>query len=207
VGALSILRVSGNPNLTSLTIPEGLTNLTAVFLRSNGLTNLTLARDLHRLQSLDVLDNRLASLTLPNGMTNLVDLFVSANALNSLTIPGDMTKLDWLTLQGNPITTLVLPDYLTDTNLLAYVASLPASGTAVYTYPRIPQLLLEQNVFPGRFQLRFTGPPGEYTLFDSSDFVTWDVLGSVSSTSVGATFNDLTVTNANQRFYRVLLSP
>jgi len=56
--SLITLSLDGN-QLSSLTLPAGLTNLSVLFLRFNQLTNLTLPPDLFHLTSLDVLGNPL----------------------------------------------------------------------------------------------------------------------------------------------------
>jgi formylglycine-generating enzyme required for sulfatase activity len=203
---LEFLRLSGNTNLTTLTLPVGLTNLTGLFLRFNQLTNLTLPSDLANLVQIDVLGNRLASLSLPAGLTNLITLVLSGNQLTNVTLPSDLTKLSTLVLEGNPLSTLVLSDPLAVTNLAESVASLREQGISVLTYPLVPQLVRPRD-FVGRFQFGITGPPGLYTILGSINLADWEVVGTANNALGSINFNDLTTNLVHHQFYRVVLQP
>ena len=80
---LTRLNLSYN-QLTSLTLPAGLTSLTTLNLYDNQLTSLTLSAGLTSLTTLNLSGNQLTSLTLPAGLTSLTSLDLSWNQLTSL---------------------------------------------------------------------------------------------------------------------------
>ena len=98
--------------LTSLTLPEGLTNLEDLDLDGNQLTSFTLPSGLTSLKDLDLDNNQLTSFTLPEGLTSLEDLDLDNNQLTSLILPEGLTSLKDLTLATNQLTSLNLPENL-----------------------------------------------------------------------------------------------
>ncbi len=200
LGHLATLRISGNTNLTNLTLPVGMTNLSGVFLRFNALTNLTLPSDLNRLHDLDVLGNQLTSFTLPSGLTNLANLFLSGNQLTTLTLPPDMTHLTSLVLNGNPLTQLVLSE-LQAATLAETIADLQNQGIPVFTYPLTVQLVRPLPL-TGAFKIGITGPPGVYSVLGSTNLTTWSAVGIASNTLGAVNFHDVTAHFFPQRFYR-----
>ena len=99
--------------LTSITLPDGLTNLKRLFLPQNQLTSFTLPDGLTNLEYLDIRHNQLIKFTLPEGLTNLRELDLGGNKLSSLTLPEGLTNLEYLNL-GNRLTSLTLPEGLTN---------------------------------------------------------------------------------------------
>jgi len=91
------------------------------------------------------------------------------------------------------------------TNLADTVASLKSQGVSVYTYPLVVSLSEPQVVNGGAFSFSVTGPPGVYSILDTTDLATWTQLGTVQNVIGSATFTDLQSTNSTQKFYRALL--
>jgi Leucine Rich repeats (2 copies) len=180
------------------------TNLTALNLSENQLTNLVLPSDLNHLESLNLGGNQLTSLSLPSGLTNLVGLFVTGNQLTTLTLTPDMTQLIGFGFLGNPLTTLVLPEPLAATNLAGDVATLRNNGVSVFTYPLAVQLA-RPRMLTGAFQCGITGPPGVYAVLGSDDLAVWSVLGAVTNPLGSINFTDVTAHLSQQRIYRALL--
>ena len=205
LGHLINLHLSGNTNLTSLTLPVGMTNLSGIFLRFNALTNLTLPPDLFRLATLDILGNRLPSLNLPAGLTNLADLFLAGNQLTSLTLPPDMTRLISLVLGQpvNPLTNFVLSQPLAaNTNIAEVISSLQNQGVPVFTYPLTVQLAPTPQSPMGAFRFSITGPPGDYTVFSSTNLADWAILGPAPIPLGSILITDTTAQFSPQKFYR-----
>ncbi len=200
---LSILALSGN-QFTRFALPPGLTNLTALFLGGNQFTNVGLPADLGHLVSLDLSDNLLSSFTVPAGLTNLSGLYLSGNQLTTITLPPDLNGLGALGYVGNPLTTLVLPGFLAETNLAAELPSIRNLGVQVYTYPLTVQLV---NLLPlnGAFKFGITGPPGVYTVLDSTNLTTWNAVRVVNNTLGAVNFLDATANASPQKSYRVVL--
>ena len=113
---LEVLDLSGNTQLTNVTLPGGLTNLEYLDLSLTRLTSLILPEGLTNLKEL-WLFNRLTSFTLPEGLTNLEYLNLG-NRLTSLTLPEGLTNLEELNLSYNRLTSLTLPDGLTNLKYL-----------------------------------------------------------------------------------------
>jgi len=205
LGHLINLRLSENTNLTHLTLPVGMTNLSGIFLQFNALTNLTLPPDLFRLATLDLLGNKLPSLMLPSGLTNLVDLFLAGNQLTSLTLPPDMIGLQSLVLgqPDNPLTNFVLSRLLAaSTNLTVVITSLQNQGIPVFTYPLTVQLAPRPQSLIGAFRFSITGPPGDYTVFSSTNLAEWTILGSTGIPLGSNGITDFAAQFSPQKFYR-----
>jgi formylglycine-generating enzyme required for sulfatase activity len=115
--SLSLLVLSGNP-FTNLPLLDGLTNLTRLQVETGGLTNLTLPAGLTKLTELRLGFNHLPSLTLRAEMTNLSVLSLFNNQLTNLTLPPNLTSLSWLDLDGNQLSRLTLPPGLTQLGVL-----------------------------------------------------------------------------------------
>ena len=79
--------------LTSLTLPEGLTSLERLDLARNQLTSFTLPEGLTNLEVLHLRNNQLTNLTLPEGIANLTSLDLRNNQLlTSLTLARDTAE-------------------------------------------------------------------------------------------------------------------
>lgn len=96
---LNTLDISSNP-LTDCILPSGLTNLTTLLMEGDGLTNLTLPGGMTHLIRIELAENNFTSLNLPEGLTNLTILDLASNQITSLTLPPDITKLNSLILAG-----------------------------------------------------------------------------------------------------------
>ncbi len=187
--------------LTSFTLPTGMTNLHVLDLSFNQLTNLTWPGDQRQLISLELDHNRLTSLTLPPGLTNLVNLNLSSNQLTSVTLPPDLTHLTSLALDGNPLTQLVLSEPQA-TNLAATLVTLQNQGIPVFPYPL--DIKLTKLIQPvGAFRFGITGPPGFYTVLNSTNLTDWSRLDVVNNPLGSVFFLDPTAQFSPQKFYRV----
>ena len=87
--------------MQSLTLPEGMTRLTRLYLYGNSLTALTLPDDLRNLQELDLGGNSLRELNLPSSLTSLQRLNLSENRLSVFILPEGLTNLKVLDLDLN----------------------------------------------------------------------------------------------------------
>jgi len=196
----------GSNQLTSFTVPADMTNLMFLRLNDNQLTNFTLPASLEHLSFLHLPGNQLRSLPLPAALTNLSALVLTGNPLTNLTLPPDMTQLSQFLVEGNSLTTLVVSEALAATGLASVVDSLRNQGVSVFTYPLTVQLV-RPRVLLGAFQFGLTGPPGNYSVFGSSELAAWDVLATVRNPlgSIGVTFTEPTALSAPRKFYRALL--
>lgn len=156
--------------------------MTAIFLRSNQLT----------------------SLTLPSGLTHLVQIDVMNNQITNLTLQPDMSELLTLGLDGNPLLTLVLSEPLATAGLAGAVTKLRDQGVGVFTFPIDVRLLRPLDLI-GAFKIAISGPPGTYSVFGSTNLVTWRALGVATNPLGNVNFHDVTVDSSPQKFYRALL--
>ncbi len=202
--ALTNLNLAVN-QLSSFTLPADATNLTTLLLFFNRqLTNVSLAADMRKLDTLDLSDNQLRSLELPSGLTALVSLNLRDNQLTHLTLPPEMQQLIGLFVDGNPLATFVLSEPLAATNLAGTVASLQNQGVSVFTYPLEIQLVRPRTLI-GAFQFGITGPPGVYAVLGSVDLAVWSALGVVTNCLGSINFTDVTANLSPQKFYRALM--
>ncbi len=206
LGRLATLRITGNLELTSLILPMGLSNLTSLAVRGNGLTHLALPPGMSHLVTIDASANQLTRLQLPPGLTSLTSLFLAANQLSSLTFPPDLTQLTSLVLgqPDNPLTTVVLSETLA-ANLVNTVTTLRNQGVAVFTFPFAPQLVSPQKTANGDFSFDLIGPPGLYTILASADLRAFSVLGTLNNKTGTARFTDVGALSFPQMFYRATM--
>lgn len=199
---LTSLGLSRN-RFTTLVLPPGLSNLVTLNLSLNSLTNLVLPPDLSSLESLNLGGNQLASITLPAGLSHLTGLYLTGNQLTNITVPPDMARLSALGFLGNPLTSVVLPEPLADTSLADSVASLEAQGIPVLTYPLTVQLARPRPLV-GAFQFGILGPPGVYTVLQSTDLAIWSPLGVTTNRLGAITFTDVSADSLPRKFYRAM---
>ena len=168
----------------------------------NQLTNVSLAKDMKKLNVLGLSLNQLRSLDLPSGISALAFLNLNGNQLTNLTLPPDMEQLIGLFVSGNPLDTLVLSEPQAATNLASTVAALRNQGVSVFAYPLAIRLTPWSPQPVGAFRFTITGPPGDYTILSSTNLADWSELG-VSSIPLGSnTITDLTAQFSPQKFYR-----
>jgi Leucine-rich repeat (LRR) protein len=172
----------GENQLISLQLPPGMTNLQQLFLQGNQLTNLSL----------------------PPNLDALFTLQLSGNQITTLTLPVDLTSLTNLVLNGNPLTTLVLSQ-VEAANLAQTVAALRAQGVSVITYSLAAQLVQPRQL-GGAFQFGIAGPQGIYTVFTSSNLVTWNPLATATNALGTVSFTDTTAHLSTRKFYRAVLT-
>jgi formylglycine-generating enzyme required for sulfatase activity len=114
---------------TSFSPPTNLTHLGALHLRANLLTNFDLPAELTALTFLDLSTNQLTNVTLPAGHPKLSTLALSRNKFTSFTLPPGLTNLAALTLGGNQLTNVVFPSDLGHLVLLDLGGNLLTSFT------------------------------------------------------------------------------
>ena len=196
----------GDNQLTSLTLPAGLTRLTGLYLAGNPLKSLTLGPGLTSLIELYLGSLGLTNLALAEGLTSLTTLDLSNNQLSSLTLPAGLTNLTTLYLDGNPLTTLALPKPLAVTGLADTVGFLKDQGVSIYSYPLAVSLVSPQGTAAGAFGFTLIGPPAAYTILSSTDLAAWNELGTLTNALGAALFTDVEANNSSQKFYRATVT-
>src|SRR6185295_16121248 len=102
-------------------------------INDNQLTNLTLPPGLNQLSLLVASRNQLGSLTFPPGLTSLAFLELIGNQLTNITFPPDLQQLIGLFVADNPLTTFVLSDLLAATGMASVADSFRTQGISVFT--------------------------------------------------------------------------
>jgi internalin A len=203
---LSSLRLGAN-QLTSFTLPAGMTNLAQFAIAVNQLTNLALPSDLFNVVSFDLGENLFSNFIFPRGLTNLVSVDLGLCQMTNLTLAPDMTQLTSLFVDGNPFTTFVISEPLAATNLAALVSSLQNQGVSLRRYPLSANLLPAAQPVRGGVKITLTGPPGIYTVLGSTNLTSWNVSGSLTNNLGSAIFTDLDTDRPLRKFYRAHFGP
>src|SRR5262249_20783748 len=86
------------------------------------------------------------------------------------------------------------------TNLAETIASMQSQGINVYTYPLTVQLARPRPL-AGAFQFGILGPPGVYTILESTDLAAWSVLGATTNSLGAISFADSTAHLSTRKFY------
>jgi hypothetical protein len=200
---LALLDLQSN-QLSSTSLPAGLTRLGFLDVSANQLTSLTVPTDMTNLNFLFITHNQLTILTLPAGLDHLRYLDLTGNQLTSLTLPSDLTNLTTLLLGSNPLKTFVLSELMAATTLTSVVDSLRNQGVSVFTYPLAVRLVSPSRTLIGAFEFTITGPPGLYSVLGSADLSTWHEVGVATNNLGSAAFTDATTILSPRRFYRAL---
>jgi formylglycine-generating enzyme required for sulfatase activity len=191
----------GDNQIASLKIPAGFTNLN--FLRASGniLTNVTLSEGLTNLSAIFLRSNQLSSITLPAGLTHLVQIDLISNRIESLTLPPDIAELLTLGVEGNPLATLTLSDSLAATGLSGTVATLRGQGVSIFTFP-IDFRLRPRLGLGGALELTLEGPPGIYSVLDSTNLAIWKSVAAITNQLGSIVFQGDAAEGSPQRFFR-----
>lgn len=200
---LNFIALGGN-QLSSFTVSADMTNLTAFRMNDNQLTNLVLPAGLHALSILVLSGNELRTLSFPSGLISLAFLELNSNRLANITLPPDMQRLVALVAADNPLMNFVLSDTLATNGMATVVDSYRKQGIGVYTYPLAVQLLspIESH---GTFDIGISGPPGIYSVLDSTNLITWDTVGIATNTFGSANLNAASLSVPT--FFRAVLHP
>ena len=102
---LTALDLSGNA-ITDIALLRGLTKLTTLDLGANAITDITTLAQLTELTTLDLSGNAITDITLLQGLTKLTTLDLGANAITDIAVLAGLTKLTTLNLSDNPISNL-----------------------------------------------------------------------------------------------------
>jgi len=120
-------------------------------------------------------------------------------------LPPDMTRLTSLVLgqPNNPLTNFVVSQPLAaNPNIAAVITSLQNQGVPVFTYPLTIQLAPRPQSLIGAFRFSITGPPGDYTVFSSTNLADWAILGPTRIPLGSNGITDFAAQFSPQKFYR-----
>ena len=160
-------------------------------------------QDLLSLTTLDAHSRNVTNLTGLEAARNLATLDLRGNQITNVVLLPHMTNLTTLVLDDNPIQMLVLSEPMATANLAGAVTNLQNQGVPVFAYPLMPQLVRPLQLV-GAFKFGLIGPPGTYTILQSTNLSDWSALGTVSNPLGAINFTDVTAHDIPQRFYRAV---
>jgi len=102
-----------NNNLTSVTLPEGLTYIGTNAFYSNGLTSVTLPNSVVYIGSYAFYNNKLTSVTLPEGLNRIDAGVFQYNNISSVTLPEGLNRIEAGAFRDNKLSSVTLPEGLT----------------------------------------------------------------------------------------------
>ncbi len=100
-----------NNQLTSVTIPNGVTSIQQQAFENNQLTSVTIPNSVTSIGLSAFNSNQLTSVTIPNSVTSIKDYVFAGNQLTEVTIPGNVTSIGGWAFAVNPnlVTVIVEP--------------------------------------------------------------------------------------------------
>jgi hypothetical protein len=102
-----------NNQLTSVVIPDSVTSIGAEAFRDNQLISVTIPDSITKIESSTFANNQLTSIDIPNSVTDIGDRAFSNNQLASVVIPNSITKINSNVFENNQLTNLVIPNSVT----------------------------------------------------------------------------------------------
>ena len=226
---VTILDLADNENMTSLTLPEGFTNLVELYAGRGATVEINLPTDLEKLEILGLERAELTHLTVPTGIVSIREILLFGNGLETIELPDGMVTLEVLDLFDNDLKELYVPDGLGDTlgqfdvggndnlELVSIPEVLVDATNNVYT-----QLLrwqedlgfefeirLEPRVFThierlpnGATELTLMAPVGLYQVYRSLDAEIWTEGPELRNETGVVTFTDNSSKKEPQYFWR-----
>ena len=140
VTAIGYGAFAGCTSLTSVVIPEGVTNLEDTFNGCTSLTSVNIPDSVTNLKSTFYGCTSLTSVVIPEGVTNLEYTFYGCTSLASVVIPKGVTNLKYTFYGCTSLTSVVIPEGVTN---LVYTFFGCTSLTSIY----IPRSVTEIDYF------------------------------------------------------------
>lgn len=161
---------TGGTALTSLSLPDSLTDIGSAAFQSNALTSLTLPASVRTIGDQAFALNALTTVTFGEGLTSVGTLAFTQNQLERVTLPSTVTDLGFAPFGENPLTVVEL------------LGPPPATFGTIATTPPATAL------YPWRFgEARFTGGYTEPTWNDlPTTAVATVVFDAAGGSAVGA---------------------
>ena len=102
-----------NKQLTSVTIPEGITSVGYAAFSGNQLTSVIIPNSVTNIYVHAFSENQLTSVTIPNSVTSIEQSAFCDNQLTSVTIPSSVTSIGDYAFRSNNLTSVTIPSSVT----------------------------------------------------------------------------------------------
>ena len=102
-----------NKQLTSVTIPEGITSVGYAAFSGNQLTSVIIPNSVTNIYVHAFSENQLTSVTIPNSVTSIGQSAFCDNQLTSVTIPSSVTSIGDYAFKSNQLTSVTIPSSVT----------------------------------------------------------------------------------------------
>ena len=109
-----------NKQLTSVIIPNSVTNIYVHAFSSNQLTSVTIPTSVTSIGHSAFYGNKLTSVTIPNSVTSIGDYAFKSNQLTSVTIPSSVTSIGDYAFKSNQLTSVTIPSSVTSIGKRAF---------------------------------------------------------------------------------------
>ena len=187
--------------ITSLKLPQG-SRIRKLLACCNQLTSLTLPENLTDLEMLDLSENKITSLMLPEGLSSLEWLRLSENQLTYLRLPYSMPNEIELSIHGNPLAEL---EVLAGTELHSINLNRIVPISVVKGFCPCPldlagiEITYRSNIHPGNHSdsgnsFTFHGPAGNFMVQRSTNLKDWKDIHEIIITEEQSKDNALTRT-------------
>ena len=110
-----------NKQLTSVIIPNSVTNIYVHAFSSNQLTSVTIPTSVTSIGHSAFYGNKLTSVTIPNSVTSIGDYAFQSNQLTSITIPSSVTSIGDYAFKSNQLTSVTIPSSVTSIGKWAFL--------------------------------------------------------------------------------------
>ena len=109
-----------NKQLTSVTIPEGITSVGYAAFSGNQLTSVIIPNSVTNIYVHAFSENQLTSVTIPNSVTSIEQSAFCDNQLTSVTIPSSVTSIGDYAFKSNQLTSVTIPSSVTSIGKRAF---------------------------------------------------------------------------------------
>ncbi|HHT24906.1 MAG TPA: leucine-rich repeat protein [Clostridiaceae bacterium] len=137
------MRAFEEKGLTSITIPNNITEIADFAFSSNQLTSVTIPNSVTRIAGCTFSSNRLTSVTIPNSVTQIAYYAFGDNQLTSVTIPDSVLYLAGF--NGNKLTDITIPNSVTEIGWAAFANNQLTNVTIPDSVTEIADLAFESN--------------------------------------------------------------